>query len=71
MTIDKGEMSRWSDQVNAWAARKVLSGKPMPSIEALRDMADEVSYGDLECVQLDILCDMIDRRIAKWLKVKA
>ncbi|HEY0725122.1 MAG TPA: hypothetical protein VGD41_14215 [Pyrinomonadaceae bacterium] len=66
--IERGEMTRWAGHVDAWAARQVLSGKPMPSAEALRDMADDVSYGDLDCIQLDILCDMIDRRIGRWLK---
>ena len=68
MTIERGEMARWAGQVDAWAARRVLSGETVPGAEALRDMADSVSYGDLDCVQLDILCDMIDRRIARWLK---
>jgi hypothetical protein len=61
------DMTKWADQVDAWAARIVLRGNDAPSQERLRDMADSASYGDLDCTQLDILCDMIDRRIAKWL----
>jgi hypothetical protein len=63
----KSEMTKWADQVDAWAARIVLKGNEPPTQELLRDIADTASGGDLDCLQLDILCDMIDRRIARWL----
>ena len=71
MTNPKSDMTKWADQIDSYAARRVLSGKSLPSKETLRDMADEASCGDLDCMQLDILCDMIDRRIARWMKTKA
>jgi hypothetical protein len=61
-------LKTYADQVNAWASRRVLSGKPLPNKDSLRDMADQVSQGDLDTMQLDIVCDMIDRKIATWLK---
>jgi hypothetical protein len=64
----KPEFKKWADSVDAYAARRVLSGKSVPTKEELRDIADTRSGGELDCTQLDILCDMIDRRIAKWLK---
>ncbi len=62
----KTGLAKYASQVDAWAARRALSGKAVPSTEALRDIADEVSGGDLDTTQLDIFCDMIDARIARW-----
>jgi hypothetical protein len=61
----------WADRVDAAAARRVLRGHAAPTQEELRDWADSVSGQELDCVALDILCDMVDRRIARWLKEPA
>lgn len=33
------------------------------SQETIRDICDMVSGGDLDCFQLDMLCDMVTRRL--------
>lgn len=43
------------------AAAKQLTKED--SQETIRDVCDQVSGGDLDCMQLDILCTMAEKRI--------
>ncbi len=44
-------------------AAKLL--KKTDSQETIRDQCDLITGGDLDCMQLDILCDMVTRRLCK------
>lgn len=42
---------------------------PIATAGELRDLCDIVTGGELDCVQLDIFCDMVSARIRKGLSL--
>jgi hypothetical protein len=42
--------------------------RPAPKGEKLRDFCDAWSHGDLDCIQLDILTDMVKARLKEALQ---
>lgn len=44
---------------------KRLERNPMPDMEAIRDICDHQTYGELDCFQLDLLTEMVEARLRK------
>lgn len=52
-------------EADAAAAFLNRSARPAPEGEALRDFIDGWTQGDLDCVQIDILTDMVASRMER------